>query len=135
MGVTDGTDNHLVLWDLRPNKLTGSKMETLCDEVAITLNKNSVFGDKSAISPGGVRVGTPALTTRGFKEADFVQVAEFLDQAAKIALKISGASKTKKLVDYKATLKTEQFKAPIAALKKEVEDFAGKFYFPGLSPM
>jgi len=133
--VTDGTDNHLVLWDLRPSGLSGAKMQEICDAVSITLNKNSVFGDKSAISPGGVRVGAPALTTRGMKEADFVKVAEFLDQAAKIALKISGASKTKKLVDYKATLKTEQFKAPIAALKKEVEDFAGKFYFPGLSPM
>jgi hypothetical protein len=44
------------------------------DEVSITLNKNSVPGDKSAIIPGGIRVGTPALTTRGFKESHFVQV-------------------------------------------------------------
>ena len=56
--ATGGTDNHLALWDLRPQALTGSKMETLCDKVGITLNKNSVYGDRSATSPGGVRVGT-----------------------------------------------------------------------------
>ena len=59
------TDNHLVLWDLKPQNLTGSKMQTVCDHCSITLNKNAVLGDKSALTPGGVRVGTPALTTRG----------------------------------------------------------------------
>mmetsp|Transcript_27370 Transcript_27370/g.46054 ORF Transcript_27370/g.46054 Transcript_27370/m.46054 type:complete len:457 (+) Transcript_27370:80-1450(+) len=132
--VTDGTDNHLNLWDLRPNKITGSKMETLCDEVAITLNKNSVFGDKSAISPGGVRVGTPALTTRGFKEDDFVQVAEFLHQTVQIALKIQASCETKKLVEYKKAMKSEKFAGEISELREAVEKFAGKFYFPGLSP-
>ena len=47
---------------------------------AITLNKNSVPGDKSAVVPGGVRIGSPALTTRGFVERDFVRVADFLDR-------------------------------------------------------
>ena len=56
--ATGGTDNHLVLWDLRPLNLTGSKMEVLCDKVGITLNKNSIYGDRSAMSPGGVRIGT-----------------------------------------------------------------------------
>ena len=51
--VTDGTENHLVLWDLRPCGLTGSKMETICDMLHITLNKNAVFGDASALAPGG----------------------------------------------------------------------------------
>ncbi|KAM0905718.1 hypothetical protein ACQ4PT_017200 [Festuca glaucescens] len=55
--VTDGTDNHLVLWDLRPLGLTGNKVEKLCDLCNITLNKNAVFGDSSALSPGGVRIG------------------------------------------------------------------------------
>jgi hypothetical protein len=59
--VTDGTDNHLVLWDLRPNNFTGSKMQRLCDELSITLNKNSVAGDTSALVPGGVRVGAYIL--------------------------------------------------------------------------
>lgn len=55
--VTDGTDNHLVLWDLRPQGITGSKMERACDLCHITLNKNAVVGDVSAMTPGGVRIG------------------------------------------------------------------------------
>jgi glycine hydroxymethyltransferase len=86
--ATGGTDNHLVLWDLRPQNITGNKFEKLCDEVSITLNKNSVYGDRSAISPGGARIGTPALTTRGFKEADFEKVAEFLHRVLEIAIKV-----------------------------------------------
>jgi hypothetical protein len=60
-------------------------VQSVLDEVSITLNKNSVPGDKSAMTPGGMRIGTPALTTRGFKEADFVAVADFIDRAVKIA--------------------------------------------------
>lgn len=59
--ASGGTDNHLVLWDLRPLGLTGSKMETLCDKVGITLNKNSIYGDRSALAPGGVRVGSVCM--------------------------------------------------------------------------
>lgn len=69
--ITDGTDNHLLMWDVRPHKLTGSKVEKLLEYANITVNKNSVVGDKSALTPGGIRIGTPALTTRGFKEAEF----------------------------------------------------------------
>lgn len=68
-----GTVNHLVLWDLRPAGLTGSKMEKMCDAVNITLNKNAVHGDSSAFTPGGVRIGTSALTSRSLKEQDCVQ--------------------------------------------------------------
>lgn len=50
--ATGGTVNHLVLWDLRPQGVTGSKMEKLCDAVSITLNKNAVVGDRSALTPG-----------------------------------------------------------------------------------
>lgn len=85
---TDGTDNHLILWDVRPLGLTGSKIEKVCDLINISLNKNTVHGDRSAQSPGGVRIGTPALTTRGLKEADFEKVAGFLDRAVKIALDV-----------------------------------------------
>jgi glycine hydroxymethyltransferase len=86
--MTDGTDNHLVLWNLRPHGITGSKIEKSCEVVNITVNKNSIAGDTSPLSPNGIRLGTPALTSRGFKERDFVQVAEFLDQTLKISLKI-----------------------------------------------
>merc|ERR1712087_3156 len=63
--ASDGTDNHLVLWDLRPHGLTGSKLEKVCEAVSISLNRNAVHGDASALTPGGVRIGSPAMTTRG----------------------------------------------------------------------
>lgn len=83
--VSDGTDNHLILVDLKPAGIDGARVQTVLDEVSITLNKNSVPGDKSAMTPGGIRIGTPALTTRGFKEADFERVAEFIHRAIVIA--------------------------------------------------
>lgn len=82
--MTSGTDNHLVLWDLRPTGISGNKMEKVCEMAHITLNKNAVFGDASALSPGGVRIGSPAMTSRGLLEADFEQVAEFLHRAMQV---------------------------------------------------
>merc|ERR1712157_554024 len=75
--------NHLVLWDLKPQGITGSKFEKICDKVSITLNKNCVPGDRSAVTPGGVRIGTPALTTRMMGEEDFQQIAVFFIEALK----------------------------------------------------
>ncbi|EFA83623.1 serine hydroxymethyltransferase [Heterostelium album PN500] len=125
--VTGGTDNHLILWDLRPQDVTGSKVEKACDYAGITVNKNAVFGDTSALTPGGVRIGAPALTSRGLKESDFVQVAEFLDRIVKICIDVQ--SKTgKKMVDFTAALpENEQIKQ----LRKEVEQFSIKFPLPG----
>merc|ERR1712216_844539 len=76
--ATNGTENHLMLLDLRPLGLTGNKMEKVLEHMHITLNKNAVHGDVSAMAPGGIRIGMPAMTTRGLKEADFVKVGEFL---------------------------------------------------------
>ncbi|KAJ3416823.1 Serine hydroxymethyltransferase, cytosolic [Chytridiales sp. JEL 0842] len=128
--VTDGTDNHLVLWDLRPIGLTGSKMEKICDYVNITLNKNSVHGDTSSLVPGGVRIGAPALTSRSFKEEDFVQVAEFLHRAAQIAVKIQ-ATTGKLLKDFVVALEASE---EVKALRAEVTAFAHKFPMPGFDP-
>jgi glycine hydroxymethyltransferase len=86
--VTDGTDNHLMLLNVRDIGLTGSKFEKMCDEVHITLNKNTIIGDKSAVTPGGVRIGTPAVTTRGYLEADMLEVSRFLDETAKLSIDI-----------------------------------------------
>merc|ERR1719271_1087225 len=83
--ATDGTDNHLILFDLRPHGLTGSKVEKACEAASISLNRNAVHGDASALSPGGVRIGSPAMTTRGCGEAQFKQIAEFLDRCCQTA--------------------------------------------------
>ena len=118
----------MVLWDLRPQGLTGSKMEKLCDALNITLNKNAVVGDRSALTPGGVRVGAPALTSRGFKEADFEKVADFLDQAVKIGLRLQAASGPK-LVDFAKAMGEDE---EVKALKAQVNEFAKGFPMPGL---
>merc|ERR1711907_681738 len=82
--ASDGTDNHLVLWDLRPHGLTGSKIEKVCEAASISLNRNAVPGDLSALSPGGARTGTPAMTTRGCDAKDWARIAGFLDRACQI---------------------------------------------------
>ncbi|ETV77839.1 hypothetical protein H257_08661 [Aphanomyces astaci] len=125
--ATGGTDNHLLLWDLRPAGITGAKMEKLCDVASITLNKNSVLGDRSAISPGGVRVGTPALTSRGLTESDFVHVAEFLHRAVQLALEIQVTS-GKKISDFNAALASH---AGVKQLRDDVNTFATQFNMPG----
>ncbi|KAI9207080.1 serine hydroxymethyltransferase [Polychytrium aggregatum] len=128
--VTDGTDNHIVLWDLRPIGITGSKMEKLCDYLAITLNKNAVHGDSSALTPGGVRLGTSALTSRSFKEADFVKVAEFLHRGVEIAIKLQSTA-GKLLKDFIVAAESSE---EVKALKAEVEAFAHSFPMPGFDP-
>ncbi len=55
--ATGGTENHLLMWDLRPEGISGAKMEKMCDMAHITLNKNAIVGDVSAMNPGGVRIG------------------------------------------------------------------------------
>ena len=77
--VTGGTDNHLMLVDLRPKKLTGKASEIGLGRAHITCNKNSVpFDEKSPFITSGVRLGTPAGTTRGFKEAEFREVGQMI---------------------------------------------------------
>ena len=128
--ATGGTDNHLVLWDLRPTGVTGNKFEKLADACSITVNKNSVFGDRSAISPGGVRIGAPALTTRGMGEADFAQIAAFLHEVVVIATAIGAEGKGEKLADFVAAIAG---RADVAKLRADVEAFAKAFPMPGFS--
>lgn len=78
--VSNGTDNHLMLIDLRNKGISGKKAENVLVKADITLNKNMVpFDDKSPFITSGIRVGVPAITTRGMKESDMVQVAAWLD--------------------------------------------------------
>jgi len=128
--ATGGTDNHLVLWDLKPNGLTGSKYEKIADAVNITLNKNCVPGDVSAVTPGGVRIGSPALTTRMMVESDFEQIACFLDEACQIALKIQEKSGPK-LKAFVAEMEKDE---DVKILRGKVNAFATKFPMPGFDP-
>lgn len=76
--VRVGTDNRLVVWNLRPLGLTCSKFENLCDLVGITINKNAVSGNASAQVSGDIRLGTSASTSHDMLEADMRIVADFL---------------------------------------------------------
>jgi glycine hydroxymethyltransferase len=79
--VTGGTDNHLLLIDLTNTGLTGRDAEKSLDSAGITVNKNRIpFDQRSAKITSGIRLGTPALTTRGMKESEMRQVAEFIHQ-------------------------------------------------------
>ncbi|KZP14638.1 glycine hydroxymethyltransferase [Athelia psychrophila] len=133
---TDGTDNHLVLWDLRPLKLTGSKVEKVCDLLGITINKNSVSGDASAQTPGGIRLGTSALTSRDMLEEDIKVVADFLHRSVQIALTLQKEAGTKLLKDFvAAATKQQEGKVgyqQVQDLKKDVQAFATKWPLPGV---
>ncbi|KAG2488048.1 hypothetical protein HYH03_013353 [Edaphochlamys debaryana] len=125
--VTDGTDNHLILWDLRPEGVTGSKMEKACDLCHITLNKNAVVGDLSAMNPGGVRIGTPAMTSRGLREQDFTEVAGFLHEVLEVCKEVQ-ASTGKALKDF---IKGLEGHPKVADIRKRVEAWASRFPMPG----
>jgi len=79
--VSGGTDTHLMLADLRNKGVTGKAAQQALDEAGITLNRNSVpFDTQSPFITSGVRIGTPAVTTRGFKEAEMKQIAKWINE-------------------------------------------------------
>jgi len=80
--VSGGTDNHLMLVDLRPKDLNGKEAQEVLDRSSITVNKNAIpFDTSSPFKPAGIRVGTPAVTTRGMKEEDMLEIAELVAEA------------------------------------------------------
>lgn len=125
--VTGGTDNHLLLWDLRTLGLTGKNFEKVCELCHVTLNKVTIFDDNGTITPGGVRIGTPAMTSRGCLEADFETIADFLFRAAQIA---SSVQREHGKVP-KAFLKGLENNKDIIELRTWVESFASQFAMPG----
>ncbi|KAG9882457.1 serine hydroxymethyltransferas-like protein, partial [Aureobasidium melanogenum] len=82
--VSGGTDNHLVLIDLKDKNVDGARVERILELVGVAANKNTVPGDKSAMKPGGLRMGTPAMTTRGFQPEDFKRVADVVHRAVEL---------------------------------------------------
>ncbi|EOX98086.1 Serine hydroxymethyltransferase 6 isoform 1 [Theobroma cacao] len=124
--VTGGTDNHLLLWDLRPFGLTGKIYEKVCEMCHITLNKIAIFGDNGAITPGGVRIGTPAMTSRGCLESDFETIADFLLRAAHIASMMQRDHGKLQ----KASLKSLHNNKDLLELRTQVETFASQFAMP-----
>ncbi len=82
--ISGGTDNHLMLVDFRKSEMTGKQAEALLDEVGITVNKNKVpFDERSPFVTSGIRIGAPAVTTRGMKENEMVKIGEFIVEVLK----------------------------------------------------
>jgi glycine hydroxymethyltransferase len=107
--VSGGTDNHLMLVDLRARGLTGVEAQTALDHAAITVNKNAIPFDTEPITKtGGIRVGTPAMTTRGMKEEEMMEIADLIH----------------------ATLEGRADQATIAAIREEVIRFTSRFPIP-----
>ena len=124
--VSGGTDNHLILVDLKDKGIDGAKVERIMELVNCALNKNTVPGDKSAMTPGGIRMGSPAMTTRGLVEADFEKVAEFVHRGVEIALKVQSLAGSAKLADFRDVL-SKQTIPEIENLKNDVTSFCRKF--------
>jgi glycine hydroxymethyltransferase len=107
--VSGGTDNHVLLVDLRSAGLNGVDAQTTLDKAAITVNKNAIPFDTEPITKtGGIRIGTPAMTTRGLREDDMMQVADFID----------------------AALKARNDEAALAQIRTQVTSFTARFPLP-----
>lgn len=126
--VGGGTENHLVLVDLKNSRdIDGARVERVMELANLAANKNTIPGDVSAMTPGGIRMGSPALTSRGFTEEDFVKVAQFFDRSVSIAVDIKKKTGGK-VKDFKAALEKGPDKYPeLVALRNEVIAFASKF--------
>lgn len=129
--VSGGTDSHMVLLDLRPIPLDGARVEAVLENFNIACNKNAVPGDKSALTPGGLRIGTPAMTSRGFGEQDFERVADYIDQAIKICKEVQASlpKEANRLKDFRAKVTGGEVDK-INELKKEVAAWSQTFPLP-----
>ncbi len=139
--VTRGTDNHIVLWDARPLGLTGSQLELILDKVEISTNKNTLYGDTSALNPGGIRIGSCAVTTRAMDEKHMVTIVGFLDKAAQLAGRVNNELLAKKegltksgKVGIKAFGAALENHGEVVELRRDVRAFAESFPLPGLDP-
>lgn len=110
--ISDGTDTHLILADLTNKGVPGKDAQVALDEVGITLNKNTVPNDpRSPFDPSGIRLGTPAVTTRGMKEPEMEKIADWIDR----------------------TLQNIHDKSALETIKREVEAMCHHFPVPGIT--
>lgn len=129
--VTGGTENHLILVDLRDKNIDGARVSDVMEACGIFCNKNAVPGDTRPFVPGGIRIGTPAMTTRGLKEEDFIQVAQFMHRAIQLTAELKDKAKAqnkKKLAEFSEFIRANKFEE-IENIREEVRAFCLKFPF------
>ena len=131
--VSGGSDNHLLLVDLRGCGASGSEVEKVSEAASLVLNKNTVPGDRSAVNPSGLRVGTPAMTSRGATEMDFDQIGGFLVKAIEITAKLVRSGNFKTNAEFAEFLAKNEV-PEISQLKQQVEAFASRFEAIGAPP-
>ncbi|WBW74625.1 serine hydroxymethyltransferase Shm2 [Schizosaccharomyces osmophilus] len=131
--VSGGTETHLVLVDLTNKDIDGARVERVLELINISANKNTVPGDKSALIPHGLRIGTPACTTRGFNEQDFVRIVDLIDEVVHLTVKLNKQAKDNgktKLKEFKSYVGDGSQNPEIFKLKEQVRQWASKFDFP-----
>jgi glycine hydroxymethyltransferase len=124
--MTNGTDNHLILLNVREKGITGSKIEKVLDLIGVTVNKNTILGDKNALVPGGIRIGTPACTSRGMREKEFEEIGEIIHEGIQFSLKLQ-EKVGKKMVDFVKGCEDQEEKQELDEMRKRVLELAKKF--------
>lgn len=127
--ITGGTDNHLFLVDLRNKGISGAKAEKILDYVGISVNKNTIPGDTSALHPSGIRIGTSAITTRGFKENDIKELASLIDKTLCIGRCIQSEKSPKTLKEFTELFDIVLYNTDLLLLKHCIKLFMGNFIF------
>jgi glycine hydroxymethyltransferase len=134
----------MVLLATKPKGADGARAERVLETINIACNKNTLPSgmtlftlltiDTSAINPGGIRVGAPAMTTRGFTEPEFVKIVEFIDRAIQVAAQIQKSlpKEANKLKDWKAKIGDGSEYPELVQLRKEINELAGKYPLPAL---
>ena len=126
--ATGGTDNHIVLMNVASAGCTASRYERLCELVNVSVNKNTMSHDKSALNPSGIRLGTPAMTSRGFVEDDFIFVTMILTKLIDLCKKVESKCTSKSMAEFNE--KTKEFESEIIELKSEVIGYVSKLPYP-----
>ncbi|KAF3091409.1 glycine hydroxymethyltransferase shm1 [Orbilia oligospora] len=123
-------ENHLVLIDLKPKGIDGAKVERVLELCNVAANKNTVPGDKSAMKPGGLRLGSPAMTTRGFDESDFERVAAVVDSAVTIAKEVETSTGKTKIKEFTEELADGAKFESLVKLREDVRSWVREFPVP-----
>ena len=125
--VAGGTDTHLLLVDLHRAGVDGARVERVLELSRMTVNKNTIPTDTSAMIPHGLRLGTPAMTTRGVvKDEEWRRIAKFVDRGVRLAKTLDSGVKGRKFKDFKAAVSLEE-SVELQTLRAEVVSFARQF--------
>jgi glycine hydroxymethyltransferase len=126
--ITGGTDNHIVLVNLKNKGISGARFEKIAELCNVSVNKNTIATDKSAFNPSGVRLGTAAITSRGFVEDDMKFIADIIDCIVRLTQEIQEQCQTTKLDEF--INKITDFTNEINIIKTTVSEYCSKFPLP-----